>query len=203
MGNYAVFGTERRRKNGSGLILLSLLAVIMLLAGCASKGKPAETNAPESGAAAVTSVVGHGAGTASSDSSGESGPGKAETVETTEGTVPYASGNGIFTAERTPVKLRYDRMWMYSDYAETEDPELIGAVVEAVKALEVGAPSQMSVEDYTDILTFTFEDGTEFRLEFEENMWVAGEREHYEVDGLKRLRSILDVMIEEKETEKQ
>lgn len=197
MGNYAVFGTERRRKNGRGLILLSLLAVIMLLAGCASKGKPAETNAPDSGAAAVTSVVGHGAGTASSDTSGQPGPG------TAEATVPAPAGNGIFTAEGTPVKLRYDRMWMYSDYAETEDPELIGAVVEAVKALEVGAPSQMSVEDYTDILTFTFEDGTEFRLEFEENMWVAGEREHYEVDGLKRLRGILDVMIEEKETKKQ
>ena len=66
-------------------------------------------------------------------------------------------GNGIWTAEEMPVRIRYDRMWVYSDFAESTDPEMIGEIVDAIKELEVGAESQMATEDYTDLLTCTFD----------------------------------------------
>ena len=103
----------------------------------------------------------------------------------------------VFTAEETPIRVRYDRMWAYSAFAESEDPALIAEIIAAVQALEVGAPTSMAVEDYTDILTFTFPDGTAGRLEFEEQNWVAEDNTRYHVEGLSRLRSILDGMLED------
>ena len=98
-----------------------------------------------------------------------------------------------------PVKLQYDRMWIYGAYAETEDASMIADIVAAVNALKVGEPSDVFVTDYTDILTFTFADGTTLRLEFEEYNWVKNDRERYHVDGLSPLRSLLDNLLEESE----
>ena len=39
----------------------------------------------------------------------------------------------IWTDTEMPVRLRYDRMWEYSDYAETSDPVMIAEIVDAVK----------------------------------------------------------------------
>ena len=108
--------------------------------------------------------------------------------------------NGLWSATEPPIHLRYDRMWIYSDYAESSDPELIAAVVEAIKALEVGAATDMGVEDYTDILTFTFADGSTARLEFEEQIWVKERNERYCVEGLASLRELLDGMISDEES---
>ena len=105
-------------------------------------------------------------------------------------------GNGIWTAEEMPVRIRYDRMWVYSDFAESTDSEMIGEIVDAIKELEVGAESQMATEDYTDLLTFTFEDGTTERFEFENQCWVLEDHTRYEVDGLPVLRTLLDEMLE-------
>ncbi len=100
-----------------------------------------------------------------------------------------------------PVSLRYDRMWIYSAYAETEDAAVIANIVAAVNALSVGDPSDVFVMDYTDILTFSFADGITLRLEFEENNWVKNDNERYHVDGLASLRGLLDGLIEEKQAE--
>lgn len=97
--------------------------------------------------------------------------------------------------DSAPVKLRYDRMWAYSAYGETGDPELIAAVVEAVKRIAVGESTDICVDDYTDILTFTFEDGSEYRLEFEADIWVGEGR--FLVEGLEDVRRLLDGLIED------
>lgn len=104
---------------------------------------------------------------------------------------------GIWTSTQTPLSLRYERMWIYSAYAVTEDAELIAAIVNAVKALEPGEASGRLVTDYTDILTFRFADGSQLRLEFEENNWVKNDHERYHVDGLGTLRGLLDALLEE------
>ena len=104
----------------------------------------------------------------------------------------------IWTIEEMPVSFRYDRMWEYSDCAGTEDPALIGEIVEALKSVQAGEATDVEVEDYTDILTFTFADGSEIQLIFEEQNWVFAEQERYRVEGLSYLRSLLDALIEGK-----
>ena len=68
--------------------------------------------------------------------------------------------NGIWTAEDAPVQVRYDRMWEYSDFAKSSDQKMIADITDAIRALKVGEESMMVTDDYTDILTFTFEDGS-------------------------------------------
>lgn len=111
------------------------------------------------------------------------------------GEIVPSAADEIWTASEMPVKLRYDRMWEYSGYAETEDPELIAAVVAAVKALKPGEAAEYSVEDYTDLLTFGFADGNTITLCFEEQLWVKNGNERYITEGLSALRSLLDQMI--------
>lgn len=103
----------------------------------------------------------------------------------------------IWKTDEMPVKLHYDRYWEYGDYVETEDPAVIEAIVQVIKALRVGEKSEYMVDDYTDILTFTFPDGGMVRLEFEEYNWVV-DGERYHVEGLRALRQLLNEMIEER-----
>ena len=102
----------------------------------------------------------------------------------------------IWTAEEQPVSVRYDRLWAYSDNAESTDPVMIAEIVDAIRALEVGAPTDIVVDDYTDILTFSFRDGSTLRLEFEEQNWVTQTGERYQVEGLPRLRNVLEDLME-------
>ncbi len=106
----------------------------------------------------------------------------------------------LWTAADDPVSIRYDRLWFYGDEVETSDPEQIAAIVDAVRALSVGGPTEVCVEDYTDILTFTFADGTVSRLEFEDQIWVKDKDARYEVKGLGRLRDVLDELLESSRT---
>ena len=101
----------------------------------------------------------------------------------------------IWPTDEMPVRLHYDRYWEYGDYADTEDPQLIEALVEAVKGLTVGEKTDMQVDDYTDILTFYFADEGMIRLEFEEQNWVVG-GERYHVDGLREVRYLLNDWME-------
>ena len=110
---------------------------------------------------------------------------------------PEAESLQIWTAEAPPVSVRYDRMWEYSDYAETTDPETVSALAEAVQALEIGEPTDMATDDFTDILTFGFADGTALRLEFEDQCWVTGDGKRYQVEGLTALRGLLEDMLED------
>ncbi|MCR5094372.1 MAG: hypothetical protein K6B72_10410 [Lachnospiraceae bacterium] len=103
----------------------------------------------------------------------------------------------IWTATEMPVHLDYARMWEYGAYGETDDPELIAEAVDAIRAIRIGEPTDMCVDDYSDYLTFTFEDGSEVSLSFEEHIWVVDRETRYRVDGLKNLRAILDPLIGE------
>ncbi len=100
--------------------------------------------------------------------------------------------DGIWTRTDMPSHLRYDRMWEYSAYAETDDPEQIAAIVDAIRGITVEDSVDYAVEDYTDILTFSFDDGTTLSLEFEEYNWVKEGKERYHVEGLGALRNLLE-----------
>lgn len=115
-------------------------------------------------------------------------------VVTPEPTSSNISGGDIWTHDEMPVSVRYDRMWIYSAFAETDDPAVIAELVDAIKALDVGAVSEWVTEDYTDIIRFRFADGTEQRLEFENQCWVDGET-RYEVEGLDTVRAVLDEIL--------
>ena len=116
-----------------------------------------------------------------------------------------AAGGGQTTAEEIPVlwpetempaALKYDRMWIYSAQAETEDPEVIRDIVEAVRNIRVQEKEGSRAEDYTDILLFTFRDGHTYRLEFEADSWLADDDTCLHVEGLSPLRTILDGLLE-------
>ncbi len=132
------------------------------------------------------------------DWTGETVTGGADTgsSDTGEPDIGSSETNAIWTAEEMPVHVRYDRMWIYSDYAESTDQEIIGELVDIIKTLEVGEETGMVTEDYTDILTFTFEDGSSKRLEFEDQCWVAEDQKRYQVEGLSALRQLLDGLLE-------
>ncbi len=115
----------------------------------------------------------------------------------TEETAPQE----IWSSDALPVSVRYDRMWVYGEYCEITDPVRIGEIVDAVRALKVNGPTDVCVEDYTDILTFTFADGTIARLEFEDQIWVTDANERFEVEGLSPLRSLLDDILIERRVE--
>ena len=102
----------------------------------------------------------------------------------------------IWTANELPVSVRYDRMWAYSANGKTDDPAVIAALVDAIKALKVGEETDKVVDDFTDLITFTFSDGTTRRLEFEEGMWVT-DHGRYRVQGMGAVRNILDGLISE------
>lgn len=104
--------------------------------------------------------------------------------------------DGIWTRTDMPSHLRYDRMWEYSAYAETDDPEQIAAIVDAIRGITVEDSVDYAVEDYTDILTFSFDDGTTLSLEFEEYNWVKGGKERYHVEGLGALRNLLEDLMD-------
>ena len=129
----------------------------------------------------------------------ESVPQETSALEPAEASAqePESESLQIWTAEAPPVSVRYDRMWEYSDYAETTDPETIAALVEAVQALVVGDPTDMATDDFTDILTFGFADGTTLRLEFEDHSWVTAGGKRYQVEGLSSLRGLLEGMLED------
>ena len=104
----------------------------------------------------------------------------------------------LWTREDLPVAVRYDRRWIYSAMAESEDPELIAACVDAIRTIRLGAVSEYVTEDYTDFVTFTFADGSTVTLEFEERNAVLpdGTRREAESTGLRLLRSLLNDMLE-------
>ena len=103
----------------------------------------------------------------------------------------------LWTREDVPTWLSYDRMWIYSAHAETDDPALIAEIVAAIRALKVGERNDAAAEDYTDVLVFTFADGETLRLEFEDQTVVTDSGTRYAVDGLDALRTILDTLVEE------
>ena len=147
--------------------ILIAALTLLLLSGCSGKGDGTGTAANELSAPAVGD-------------------------ETTLGET-----NSVWTKEEMPVSVDYSRMWEYSASAQTDDPDILAELVAAIQSLEIGEKSEWVTEDYTDILTFTFADGDTLRLEFENQSWVTENGERYEVDGLGRVRAILDELVGE------
>ena len=164
---------------------LMIFPVLLLLTGCTGGAQ----NPEESTSSAVTAASAPSSGSASSEAKTN-----ASAAKTQDAPEPVPE-NGIWTKEEMPVSVRYDRMWVYSAYGETKDPEVLKELVDAVRALEIGEKSEWITEDYTDILTFTFADGDTLRLEFEDQCWVKADGERYEVSGLDRLRAILETLL--------
>lgn len=92
--------------------------------------------------------------------------------------------------EKMPVKAIYGRRWIYGANYETEDPELIKALVEALKDVRIGAETDIMTTDSTDLIFLYFEDGSCDAYEFEAgNIVLDGKR--YAVDGLGGVRLVL------------
>lgn len=108
---------------------------------------------------------------------------------------PVEEPAALWTRQDRPVRVEYHRMWEYSDQAETEDPEILRELVEVLRGLEVGETTNTAVEDFTDVLVFTFEDGTTQRLEFEGQCVVGEDQSRRTVDGLERLRALLNDLV--------
>ena len=106
-----------------------------------------------------------------------------------------SAAQAIWTSAEQPVSVRYDRMREYGDVAESTDPAVIASLIDAIRALEIGEATDTVADDFTDLLTFTFRDGSTVRLEFEEQNWVTGDGVRYHVEGLPRLRSLLEDLI--------
>ena len=123
---------------------------------------------------------------------------QADTTAQTEVTAEASATSEIWTTDKTPTKVRYDRMWEYSASGETDDPAFISALVSAIKNLKVGKPTPMATDDFTDFVSFTFEGETEpLKLQFEDQCWVTDQNTRYEVEGLKKVRQLLDQLIDE------
>ena len=117
---------------------------------------------------------------------------QADTTAQTEAT------SEIWTTDKTPTKVRYDRMWEYSASGETDDPAFISALVTSIKNLKVGNPTPIATDDFTDFVSFTFEGETEpLKLQFEDQCWVKDQKTRYEVEGIRDVRQLLDQLIDE------
>ena len=165
----------KRRILAAGL-LLSLL-ITCTLSACASGGAPsaAPGAAPSSASASAP-----------------------ETSSSTAAAPENTADSGapvLWPAKEMPVSLKYDRMWVYSAHAETEDAAILGKIVDAVKNLSVGEKADYVVDDFTDLLLFTFPDGSTYRLEFEEENWVTEGSGRLHVEGLSQLRALLDKLL--------
>ena len=102
----------------------------------------------------------------------------------------------LWTETEIPTALEYDRMWIYGAHAETEDPEAIRKIVEAVRNIRVQEQEGSRAEDYTDILLFTFRDGHTCRLEFDADSWLVDDDTCLHVEGLSALRTLLVGLLE-------
>ena len=156
--------------------------VLAVLGGCSAAGLAAEGKQVEATKADITAET-------PAQTAAETGSAEIETDTSV-----------LWPETELPVSLRYDRMWVYSAYVETGDPEVIRNIVDAVQALEVTGKEGSAVEDYTDLLLFTFADGHTRRLRFEEESWVTEEGRYLQMegDGLARLRKLLDELLGEK-----
>ena len=107
-------------------------------------------------------------------------------------------GNEMIVDEKIPTKVIYRRMWEYAAEKESEDQELIKELLQDINDIKLGNKTQMSVDDYTDVVIFEYSDGSYSKYVFEANIYVESEENRYEViSGLDKLRETLNSFIEE------
>ena len=100
--------------------------------------------------------------------------------------------------EPLPVKVTYQRMWEYSAIGESTDPEVIQALLNGLDGLKIGAETDMSVDDYGDIIRFEYPDGSVKVYKFEGDILVNEDGTRNEVEGLKSLRELLNTLTDVK-----
>ena len=120
---------------------------------------------------------------------------QAEISEKPSATAQTTEITDIWTKDAVPVKMEYQRLYAYSASAETEDPQILGYLVQVLQTLEVGAENESVTDDYTDIMVFYFEDGDTLRIEFEHDNFVKDGKRYY-VEGINSVRAILDELVE-------
>ena len=180
-----------KRKIFAAGLLLSLL-ITCTFSACASGGASSGPSGAAPAASTSASEISSAAPSASAAPAGSTGAAPAAAVPET------SAENGapvLWPAKEMPVSLKYDRMWVYSAHAETEDAAILGKIVDAVKDLSVGEKANYVVDDFTDLLLFTFPDGSTYRLEFEEENWVNEGSGRLHVEGLSQLRALLDKLL--------
>ena len=96
-----------------------------------------------------------------------------------------------------PYKLIYRRLYEEALETETEEPDIVEEILEAVKEVKTGEESDIFTTDHTDILIFVYEDGKEIAYEFEGDCLVSEDGKRYKAEGLKQLRVLLNKLIGE------
>ncbi|MBQ6493620.1 MAG: hypothetical protein IJI92_07145 [Erysipelotrichaceae bacterium] len=94
-----------------------------------------------------------------------------------------------------PVKVVYGRRWIYGANYETEDPELISALVSALDNIGIGDESNYMVTDCTDLVFLYYEDGSSKTYEFEDQCIVQDGKRYY-VSGIDGVKNILYLIAE-------
>ena len=116
--------------------------------------------------------------------------------EEKSGTKISEEDNGIWTETELPVCIQYYCLDETLVTDETEDPELIGRIIDALKDLKVGEKTEpMEILDSGDDLTFLFEDGRKVHLEFNDVYWITEDGEWYEVEGMEKLHFELEYIL--------
>lgn len=106
----------------------------------------------------------------------------------------------IIAISETPVRVDYQRSWAYSAFGESEDPQYIQKLTDALNSVKIGASSDVYTSDYTDIIILTFSDGTKQSIEFEADYFVEEDDSRFKVtQGLSQVRALLDELIIEEE----
>ncbi len=95
-----------------------------------------------------------------------------------------------------PVKLIYQRNYEYSAVYESNDKEMITALIAALNNIEVVYESELFVDDYDDIITFVSESGEKSTVIFECKRLVK-DNKRYEVNGYDRVSAILSSLADE------
>lgn len=102
--------------------------------------------------------------------------------------------NKIDIKEKMPVKVFYRRLWMYGAEYESEDKEIIKDLKDAISDAVILNEVNYSVTDFTDIVVFYYEDGSESVYEFEEYNIVIDDK-RYALEGIKQIREVLDRLV--------
>ncbi len=108
----------------------------------------------------------------------------------------------VYFESRMPVKVIYRRMWEYGDEAETEDPEIIKEVTDAMYIIHISPhATDRVVDDFTDVVILVFDDGSQQTYVFEEYNYInpVDDGRYPVTQGLEKLRTALDEIIENRE----
>ena len=100
--------------------------------------------------------------------------------------------------DQMPVKVTYGRRWMYGANYETEDEEIISALVKELNNIVIGEEVNYEVTDFTDLIWLYYDDGESKFFEFEEYNYVV-DNKRYRINNIKEIRNILKLIAGDEE----